>query len=175
MGVATFRRLVGNGVQWALGRPIIDRTLPDYPEVRHPDDAKRTRTGRQEKPWLAMDYGPFLSCVVGLPGGGPPRPETVVHKGIVQRLRTSAGEDGELTAVFDTDLLRWRCVWRGELALKGIVFDGPHGTFPEVDGDEDRGPHDRQRHQHRGQDPRDDQGTNGIDAHDAQRVKFLAE
>ena len=133
--VAAFRRLIGNGVHWALGREIPKATLPDFPKVSHPDDMQDDEEEEGEKPWLAMDYGPFLSCVVGLPRKGAARPENVVHKGIVQRLRFPDGEESELMAVFDTDLLRWRCVWRGELALRGIVFDGPHGTFPEIDGE----------------------------------------
>jgi hypothetical protein len=83
-----------------------------------------------DEPWAAMDYGPFLSTAVGIGGGQPP-----VNKGIVLRLRTADGAPTDLHAVFDTDLLAWRCVWTGTLALRGIVFDGPHGTFPEIDGE----------------------------------------
>ena len=79
-------------------------------------------------PWEAMDYGPFLSTAVGLPGVAP------VHKGIVLRLRTPSGDASDWHAVFDTDLLAWRCAWRGSLVLEGIVFNGPHGTFPEIEG-----------------------------------------
>ncbi|MEM7309684.1 MAG: ThuA domain-containing protein [Planctomycetota bacterium] len=124
--VEAFRRLVGNGLHWALGRAIPDATLPDFPEVIHPDDEDEGRDG----PWLRMDYGPFVSTAVGIGGGLPP-----VNKGIVVRLATRDGEETELMAVFDTDLVEWRCAWRGELALKGIVYDGPHGTFPNIEGE----------------------------------------
>lgn len=119
-----FRRLIGNGMHWALGRATPEETLPDFPEVVHPDDEPD-----EEAPWLRMDYGPFLSTAVGIGGGLP------VNKGIVVRLTTRAGEETDLMAVFDTDLVEWRCAWEGELELRGIVYDGPHGTFPRVDGD----------------------------------------
>lgn len=86
--------------------------------------------GQDDDPWSRMDYGPFISTAVGLGDGYAP-----VHKGLVVRLRTLEGELTDLHAVFDTDLLAWRCVWRGELALRGIVYDGPHGVFPEIDGE----------------------------------------
>ena len=84
----------------------------------------------QDDPWSRMDYGPFISTAVGIGDGYAP-----VHKGLVVQLRTPDGELTDLWAVFDTDLLAWRCVWRGEMALRGIVYDGPHGVFPEIDGE----------------------------------------
>ncbi|MEM9378933.1 MAG: ThuA domain-containing protein [Planctomycetota bacterium] len=123
--VASFRRLVGNGMHWALGLDPVDVTLPDFPEIEHPDDA-----GRPDAPWERMDYGPFLSTALSVGRDVPP-----VHKGIVLRLRTREGEPTDLHAVFDTDLLALRSVWEGEVALRGIVYDGPHGVFPEADGE----------------------------------------
>lgn len=36
--VEAFRRLIGNGLHWALGKPTPNETLPDFPKVLHPDD-----------------------------------------------------------------------------------------------------------------------------------------
>ncbi|MEM6572217.1 MAG: ThuA domain-containing protein, partial [Planctomycetota bacterium] len=123
--VASFRRLVGNGMHWALGFEPAGVTMPDFPAIEHPDDA-----GRPDAPWERMDYGPFLSTALSVGRDLPP-----VHKGIVLRLRTLDGEPTDLRAVFDTDLLALRSVWDGEVALRGIVYDGPHGIFPEADGE----------------------------------------
>ena len=85
---------------------------------------------RQDEPWLRMDYGPFLSISLGIGDDQPP-----VHKGLVVRLRTREGDPTDLHAVFDTDLCSWRCAWEGEVVLSGIVYDGPHGTFPWIEGE----------------------------------------
>ncbi|MFB3106639.1 MAG: DUF6797 domain-containing protein, partial [Pseudomonadales bacterium] len=76
-----------------------------------------------------MDYGPFISTAIDLGGG-----EVPVNKGIVVRLRTPQGTPTDLHAVFDTYLLSWRLVWDGELELRGIVYDGPHGIYPRAKG-----------------------------------------
>lgn len=126
--VEAFRRLVGNGMHWAAGLGIPDGALEDFPEVVHPDDLEEREAG--EEPWVRMDYGPTIATAVGIGEGLAP-----VAKGIVVRLRNRGGEETDLWAVFDTDLCAWRCAWEGELALRGIVYDGPHGTYPEVEGD----------------------------------------
>ncbi|MEL6714405.1 MAG: ThuA domain-containing protein, partial [Planctomycetota bacterium] len=123
--VEAFRRLVGNGMHWALGLDAPEATAADLPRVLHPDDL-----GGGDAPWERMDYGPFLSTAVSIGEDVP-----AVPKGIVVEVRTEDGEPTGLRAVYDTDLVAWRCVWDGELELSGIVFDGPHGTFPSVNGE----------------------------------------
>ncbi len=146
------RRIGSNGLNLVQRNPMPEQTLLVLPNVSHPDDEPSA-----DEPWLRMDYGPFLSTAVGIGDDLAP-----VHKGIVVRLRTLNGEPTDLHAVFDTDLLAWRCVWEGNLALRGIVFDGPHGTFPEIEGEallrlpavSGVAPHDANIH-HAG-DPRDE-------------------
>lgn len=74
-------------------------------------------------PWRDMDYGPFLSAAVEvLPGD-------IVPKGLAIRL----GPEGRDSVLFDINLLRCAAGWSGEfLELRGIVFDGAHGTFPRL-------------------------------------------
>ncbi len=107
---------------------------PDWPFRATPPGVQPSGSGKEaargDAPWSRMDYGPFLSTPVGRGEGVPP-----VNKGLVVALRTPAGKESGLSAVFDTDLLSWRCVWEGELELRGIVFDGPHGTFPRIEGE----------------------------------------
>lgn len=121
----SFRRLIGNGLHWALGLDGPGATLPDFPEVIHPDDR-----GGEGAPWERMDYGPFLAASVSIGDDLLP-----VHKSIAQRLLTREGEETDLWALYDVDCASLRCVWEGDLALRGIVYDGPHGTFPEIEGE----------------------------------------
>ncbi|MHC4991363.1 MAG: DUF6797 domain-containing protein, partial [Planctomycetota bacterium] len=81
-----------------------------------------------DEPWLAMDYGPFLSASVGIDR------DDIAFKGVAVPL---GGPDNE-SMLFDTDLLRWACGWPGGFVeLRGIVYDGPHGIFPRIDGTPD--------------------------------------
>ncbi|MCH2152708.1 MAG: LamG domain-containing protein [Phycisphaerales bacterium] len=80
--------------------------------------------------WEAMDYGPFLSAAIEVDSGN------MAYKGIAVPLGDSP--DGDMTMLFDTDLLRWAAGWRGDgVALRGIVYDGPHGIHPTIDGEPD--------------------------------------
>ena len=80
--------------------------------------------------WEAMDYGPFLSAAIEVDPGN------MAYKGIAVPLGESP--DGDMTMLFDTDLLRWAAGWRGDgVALRGIVYDGPHGIHPTIDGEPD--------------------------------------
>ena len=111
-----FRRLVVNGVFWALDQTAPDQPVPDFPRYRE-------RTGQ---PWLDMDYGPFLSAVVEV------TPDNIAPKGIAIPLDA----DGERAMLFDTGELRWAAGWEGDFVeLNGIVYDGPHGPWPKVDGE----------------------------------------
>ncbi len=95
--------------------------------------------------WEEMDYGRFLSAsfidnvaFVGTDENGkekklPPRstldgaPRIATNKGIAVKL----GEAGDAGLVFDTELLRVTGAWTGGwLKLKGVVFDGAHGSNP---------------------------------------------
>jgi hypothetical protein len=65
-----------------------------------------------ERRWEQMEYGPFLTAAITLPG------KEVVPKGVV--IRTGSG-----AVCFDTDLLRMAGGWTGGwLDLRGPAFDG---------------------------------------------------
>ena len=86
-------------------------------------DSPRQRTG---EPWNDMDYGPFLSAVVEV------TPDNIAPKGIAVPLDAS----GRHAMLFDTAELRWVAAWTGDfVALKGIVYDGPHGVWPGIAGE----------------------------------------
>ena len=113
---AAFRHLVANGIHWALDRPIPADGIDSFPKYRE-------RTG---EPWRDMDYGPFLSAAIEVD------PENIACKGIAIPLV----EDGSIAALFDSAELRWAAGWQGDFVdLRGIVYDGPHGTWPRIDGD----------------------------------------
>jgi len=81
----------------------------------------------QTTPWESMDYGPFLSSAVEVEHGN------IAYKGVAVPLGTTP--DGQMTMLFDTDLLRWAAGWHGDgVDLRGIVYDGPHGIHPRIDG-----------------------------------------
>lgn len=83
------------------------------------------------KPWLDMDYGPFLTASID---SGQPR-TNLAYKGIAIRLANAYGGHQNEAVVFDTDLLRYSVGWTGGyVALKGVVFDGEHWAYPRIDG-----------------------------------------
>ncbi|MGE4632398.1 MAG: DUF6797 domain-containing protein [Planctomycetota bacterium] len=80
----------------------------------------------QDEPWQAMDYGPFLSAAIEV------TPDNIACKGIAIPL----DDDGEHSMLFDSAELRWAAAWQGDFVqLRGIVYDGPHGIWPRIDGD----------------------------------------
>ncbi|OUU22096.1 MAG: hypothetical protein CBC13_07975 [Planctomycetia bacterium TMED53] len=82
----------------------------------------------QDGPWDEMDYGPFLSAAIEV------SPDNIACKGIAIPL----SRDGDHAALFDTAELRWAAAWEGDFVeLRGIVYDGPHGTWPEIAGEPD--------------------------------------
>lgn len=91
------------------------------------------RVPAAEEPWKAMDYGPFLTASVRVPGATT----NIAYKGITIPFRDP--RDGKLqgATVFDTDLMRYAAGWTGGfLELKGVVFDGEHWAFPKIEGRE---------------------------------------
>jgi hypothetical protein len=96
--------------------------------------------GRRLQRWEKMDYGSFLTA--SIKANGPKNNNT--NKGIVIPLgKTKAA------ICFDIDLLRWSAGWVPQtsdptdgpaprmadfLALKGTPYDGGHGSWPEVKG-----------------------------------------
>ncbi|MEO6434966.1 MAG: family 16 glycoside hydrolase [Tepidisphaeraceae bacterium] len=76
--------------------------------------------------WDKMDYGRFVSHTVEL------SEKNHALKGIT----ISLGDNEEAAVCFDTDLVRFAGGWIGGfLELKGVVFDGSHGTNPAPDGE----------------------------------------
>ncbi|MCP4837219.1 MAG: hypothetical protein GY895_20925 [Phycisphaera sp.] len=113
-----FRQLVVNGIHWALERPVPSGEVGAFPRFKE-------RTG---EPWQDMDYGPFLSAAIEVD------PDNIASKGIAIPLN----DDGSTAALFDTAELRWAAGWQGDFVeLRGIVYDGPHGTWPRIDGEPD--------------------------------------
>src|SRR5262245_58201538 len=84
--------------------------------------------GATGKPWIDMDYGPFLTCTLEAPG---PVRGNFIYKGII----VSLTPDRSANVVFDTDLLRVGAAWTGGfIDWKNIAFDGSHNTHPSLEG-----------------------------------------
>ena len=97
--------------------------LPTFGLVAQEPPEDRELTGN---PWQDMDYGPFLSAAIEV------EPDNIACKGIAIPLV----EDGSVAALFDTAELRWAAGWEGDFVeLRGIVYDGPHGIWPRIDGE----------------------------------------
>lgn len=80
------------------------------------------------QPWEDMDYGDFLSAAIEV------TEDNIACKGIAIPLAV----DGSRAMMFDTDTLRWASGWHGDFVqLRGIVYDGPHGIWPKIDGQPD--------------------------------------
>lgn len=84
------------------------------------------------KPWIDMNYGPYLSASVQT------HKDNIAYKGIVIRLDAGQGgvSFGHQFVVFDTDTMRYAAAWsgKGPINWKSIVYDGSHGTHPEIVG-----------------------------------------
>ena len=80
------------------------------------------------KPWIDMDYGPFLTCTLEAPAPGR---GNFAYKGIIVSLKP----DRSANVVFDTDLLRPAAGWTGGfIDWQNIAFDGSHVTHPSLAG-----------------------------------------
>ena len=108
-------------------RPAATRTNSSGQEqARRPKP--RPRTG---KPWIDMDYGPFLTAAIEAP-----QPATnIAFKGIAIPLGAAFDGSHNEAVVFDTDLLRYSAGWTGGfVGLSGVVFDGEHWAYPHIRG-----------------------------------------
>ena len=108
-------------------RSVTTRTNSSGQEVvRRPKP--RPRTG---KPWVDMDYGPFLTAAIEAP-----LPATnIAFKGIAIPLAAAFDGSRNEAIVFDTDLLRYSVGWiGGSVGLSGVVYDGEHWAYPHIRG-----------------------------------------
>ncbi len=86
------------------------------------------RTG---KPWIDMDYGPYLTASIEV------TPGNIAYKGIAIRLDAGPGgvSQGQQFAMFDTDTLRMAATWDGAfINWNNVLFDGSHGTHSKIAG-----------------------------------------
>ncbi|NOX55271.1 MAG: hypothetical protein GXP27_12705, partial [Planctomycetes bacterium] len=87
-------------------------------------DASRTLTG---KPWIDMDYGPFLTATIE----APHPVGNIAYKGIM----ICVDRQSQAYVLFDSDLLRYAAGWSGgRITWTNLVFDGSHWTHPWIDG-----------------------------------------
>jgi Domain of unknown function (DUF6797) len=90
-------------------------------------EKKKREPGRHER----MDYGRFLSATIKAPAPG----DNNALKGIAIHLEAEGGKPAAIC--FDTDLLRVSAGWLGGfLRLRGTPFDGSHGSWPEITGNQ---------------------------------------
>jgi hypothetical protein len=88
--------------------------------------SKREWMMRHGERYQRMDYGPFLSHTFE----ATPENKNTTNKGIAV-----AFGDHDAGIIFDTELMRYSAAWTGGFVqLKGVVFDGSHGTNPLPDG-----------------------------------------
>ena len=83
------------------------------------------------KPWIDMDYGPYLTASVEV------TPGNIAYKGISVRLDEGPGgiSHGKQFAIFDTDTLRMAAAWdESFINWQNILFDGSHGTHSKIAG-----------------------------------------
>jgi hypothetical protein len=78
-----------------------------------------------KKRYEQMEYGPFLTATLEIPGVAK------INKGVAIHL----GGDSEAAICFDIDLCRYGAGWtEGFLNLRGTPYDGAHGPAPAVQG-----------------------------------------
>lgn len=93
-------------------------------------------SGLYAAPHDEMDYGPFLSgTFVNLAPKG-----NVPLKGIAVKFENNGEKIPLGGVIFDTETLRLAAGWSGGfLNLKGVVFDGGHGSNPSISGTQIQG------------------------------------
>ena len=83
------------------------------------------------KPWIDMNYGPYLTASIEV------TPGNIAYKGIAIRLDDGEGgiARGSQFVVFDTDTLRMAGGWdESFINWQNILFDGSHGTHSKIAG-----------------------------------------
>lgn len=81
------------------------------------------------KPWVDMDYGPFLSMTIEADGPG----KNIAYKGVMVTL----DEATQTYALFDEDLMRYAAVWTGgKLNWRSVIYDGSHNSHPAMVGNQ---------------------------------------
>ncbi len=81
------------------------------------------------KPYIDMDYGPFLSMTIEADGPG----KNIAYKGVMVTL----DEETQTYALFDEDLMRYAAAWTGgKLNWRSVIYDGSHNTHPSAVGDQ---------------------------------------
>ncbi len=81
--------------------------------------------------WDEMNYGPYLSASLEVPGAG------IVNKGIAIRLDAGEGgvSKGSAFMLYDTDLMNCAAGWGGGfIDWRGIAFDGRHNAHASITG-----------------------------------------
>ena len=79
------------------------------------------------KPYIDMDYGPFLSMTIEADGPG----RNIAYKGVMVTL----DEETQTYALFDEDLMRVVAAWTGgKINWRSVIYDGSHGTHPAIVG-----------------------------------------
>lgn len=134
----------GAGVQLGWRRDTPEEKLANVPAAQLVHDAQQEKVEWDQtawnkanwsyrqwaqqygEAWDKMDYGPFVSHTVEF------EKDNVALKGITLHL----GDNDDASITFDTDLVRFAGGWTGGfLELKGVVFDGSHGSNPAPDGE----------------------------------------
>ena len=107
------------------------------------NSAAEESEGSMSKPWIRMDYGPFLSATVEFrdplvedsttnQAAKTQSSKNIAYKGIAIRLAgatTAAGNEASRNVVFDTDLLRYAGAWSGGfLNMTNVAWDGSHSS-----------------------------------------------
>jgi glucose/arabinose dehydrogenase len=84
------------------------------------------------KPWIDMDYGPFLTATIQA------APGNIARKGVAIRLDDGPGgvSAGAAFLLFDTDTLRAAAGWtgRGFIDWRNVAFDGAHEAWASIVG-----------------------------------------
>ncbi len=85
------------------------------------------------KPWIDMDYGPYLTASLEV------TPGNIANKGIAIRLDRGDGgvAAGNRFVLFDTDTMRYAAGWAGDgfINWENIAFDGKHVVHARIVGD----------------------------------------
>ncbi|WP_435008566.1 DUF6797 domain-containing protein [Tundrisphaera lichenicola] len=131
VGSPRWRPLIASSMALAalmLASSTAQEATQDAPKAEK--KARKKRDSRETPRHLRMDYGQFLMATIKAPAPS----DNNAMKGIAIRL---GGEATKAAVCFDTDLLRVSAGWTGGfLKLLGTPFDGSHGSWPAIDGEQ---------------------------------------